>query len=143
VGDYFNTVDAQAKLRHDFDGLYELPSDQPALLSDIAATEATVNSYVGKRYAVPVTAADAVVFLKDICTCLFARKAYFRGPGSEIPEKVEKDSEMCIKQLVGISKGEITLGGAVAIPERPNGGADAIIVDGNAPEFKRDQMGGF
>jgi len=143
VADYIDTDDVKGRLKDDFDGLYELPSESDDLNTDIATVEATVKSYVAKRYALPITNDDALVILKSICLDLMEELAWGRGAGSEIPKKTAEKGERARKQLDHLAKGSMTLGGAVGLSERNSGGAEAIVVDGNDPEFTREQMTGF
>jgi len=143
MSNYFDSDDAANRLRDDLTGLYNLPEEDDDLASDIADIEALVNSYVGKRYETPVTDSTAISILKKLCLDLFAETAYMRTPGDELPKKVKDAADIARKQLKEISTGAITLAGATSLTERPSGGADAIIVDGNDPEFTRDDMEGF
>jgi len=143
MGDYFSQADAETRMRDHLTELYELPEEQTDLDADIDNVETTVNSYVGKRYAVPITSDTAIAFLKVLCLDLFEETAWHRGSGDELPKKVQTKADNARKQLELVSKGTITLGGATALTERQTGGADAIIVDGNTPEFDRDNMKGF
>ena len=143
MSSYFDFDDVERRLRGDLEALYELPGERAELDQDVEDVEAEVNAFVGKRYAVPVTSARAVAYLKKLCLDVFAETAWARGVGSELPEKVRKAAATARAQLEKIAKGVITLGGATSLQERPVGGAESIIVDGNDPEFTRDQMGGF
>jgi len=143
MGSYFDSDDVEGRLRDDFTSLYELPQDNQDLSDDILAVEAVVNSYVGRRYATPVTNATAIRLLKTICLDLMERKAWARGAGSTVPEKAQKAEDNAMKLLRDIGEGKITLAGATALAERTTGGAEAIIVDGNEPEFTRDDLEGF
>ena len=140
---YITQTDVEGRLKQNLQGLYALPEDQKDLDTDMASAEGVVNSFVGKRYAVPVTDATAVAFLKPVTLDIFAATAWARGQGDELPKKVKDAYDAAFKLLKDIAKGDITLGGATALAERPSGGAEAIIVDGNTPEFTREQMEGF
>ena len=141
--DYIDTDDATQRLRGDFGSLYDLPDDAVDLADDITAAESTVNAYVGRRYAVPVTNAVAVAFIKVVTLDIFEELAWSRGAGDELPARVTSRADRARKQLRDIADGIITLGGATAAAEQSSGGADAIVVDGNAPQFNRDHMEGF
>ena len=140
---YFDADDCRARLRAAFDSLYRLPDEAGDLDADIADVHAIVDAYVGKRYAIPVTVARAIAMLKTLSLDLFEERAWARGAGEEIPKKVTLRADVARKQLERIANGTITLAGATALTERQTGGADAVVVSGNSPEFTRTQMGGY
>lgn len=143
MGNYFDRADCANWLRDDYANLYNLPAEGAALDSDIALTEAEVDSYVGRRYETPITDATAMVSVKGWCRDLFLARAWVRGVGDEIPKKVGEAAATTRKALEMVSKGTITLAGAESITERPTGGADAIVVNGNDPIMERDDLTGF
>lgn len=141
--DYHTFADVEKRLRDDLSSLYDIPSERDDLDDDITATEAEVNSYVGRRYQTPVTDTSAVAYLKTICLDIFELRAWKRASGSKIPEKIQSAADHAYKQLMMIAEGKLTLGGAEDVTERQAGGSDAIITSGNLPQFDRDKMGGF
>lgn len=143
MSNYIDADDCRNKLRDDFDGLYELPAEQDDLTDDIANIEALADSYIGKRYAVPITNATALSVIKPICLDLFAERAYQRGSGPELTQKVKDAALEARRVLKDLALGVLTLAGAEGLSERPSGGADAIIVDGNTPEFTRTDLEGY
>jgi len=143
MGAYFTEDEAKGRLKADFASLYTLPADQVDLNTDMAAAESEVNGAVGKRYMVPITNPTALAFLKTIALDLFQARAWMRGDGDEIPKKVETQAKTARDRLVEIATGKTTLGGATSLPEPSTGGADAILAEGNPPEFTRTQMEGF
>jgi phage gp36-like protein len=143
MGAYMSGDDGRKALSDDFDSLYVLPDAQPDLDADIAAVEALINSHCGRRYLVPITNATAVLFLKALAIDLFLERAWGRGAGDEIPKKVSTRADAARHVLADVSKGLVTIGGATALTEQPTGGAEAIVVAGNAPEFTRSQMEGY
>ena len=140
---YLETADYEAALKDDFTSLYALPTDQADLDADIAAADSQVNAYLGKRYQVPITNATAVAYLKTLALDLFSERAWGRSAGDEIPKKVSTRADLARKTLADIAKGLVSVGGATALTEQPTGGAEAIVVSGNPPEFTRDKMEGF
>jgi phage gp36-like protein len=143
MSDYIDVADAQERLRDNLQALYELPAESVHLDNDLTGVEAIVDSSVGKRYVVPITNTTALTVIRVLCLDLFEERAWRRGHGDAIPEKVKTQADEARKMLENIAKGAITLAGATALTERQSGGADAIVVDGNEPEFKRDDMQGF
>jgi len=142
MGDYIVQADIERRLRDHFDSLYDLPTDADDLDQDITSVEAEANAFLGRRYQVPVTATQAVRYVKKICLDLAEETAYARGESPELPEKIKRQADNARKQLTMIAEGKISLG-AASVPERQNGGAAAIIVDADDPEFTRDRMKGF
>jgi phage gp36-like protein len=143
MGSYFAQSHVENRLQAQFQKLYRLPDQLDDLNQDIADVDAEINAYVGRRYAVPVSDGMAVAFLRPIGLDLIEERAWRRGASPEIPKKVAEAAEEARAKLKGIARGEISLGGATAPAERSTGGAEAIVVEGNVPEFTRTQMEGF
>lgn len=143
MANYITEASCRNRLPDDFDNLYDLPGAQDDLTQDIEGVEGMVDSYVGKRYEVPVTATRALLLVVPLVLDLFAERAFGRGAGSEIPKKISDSADTARKMLKEIAAGSMTLAGATGLTERPSGGADAILVDGNAPEFTRTDMEGY
>jgi len=143
VSNYIQQGDCEDRLSAAFKSLYKLPADKDKLADDVDYAEGVVDGYVGKRYVVPVTDETALRVIVGLTLDVFERRAYGRAAGSKIPEKVTEAAQAAMKTLHDIATGVVTVGGATAIAEREDGGNEAIIVDGNDPEFNRDNMGGF
>lgn len=142
MSSYITTADAQKRMRDEFGRLYDLPLQQSDLDEDILAAEAIVNSYLGARYTIPVTASDALAIIKTIALDLLEELAYLRAAGDQIPEKVKERADVARQQLEKIADGSMTLAGAAAA-QSASSGSSVAVVDGNDPQFTRDQMGGF
>ena len=102
---------------------------------DLAESGAELNGYLAKRYAVPVTAPDALILLRAWELDLAVERAYLRPGGSEIPEKTVRQN------LRDIAKGSMVLP-ADAL-ENQNSAGGSVFVTGNDPEFTRDKMAGY
>jgi phage gp36-like protein len=122
---------------------YKLPDQQALLDEDLASVEGVVNSYVGKRYAVPVTDPTALTVLLPLAKDLLAERAAGHGAGSELQAKITQAADRARTFLEAVASGAVTLAGATALTERTSGGAEAIVVEGNAPEFTHDKLKGF
>ena len=144
MSDYLTTEACQGQLRDAFPRLFALPADQAVLDDAIARVEATVNGYVGKRYVVPVTTpTEAVTLLRGLALALFAELAYqTRAAGSESPKKITDAADTARRQLADISKGTLSLAGAMA-PESQEAGASVLIAPTAPPEFTRQDLEGF
>jgi phage gp36-like protein len=123
--------------------LYKLPDEQVTLEADLAKAEAMVDSFVGRRYATPVTAAAALVILEGLTLDLFAELAYRRGSNSELPLKIKDAAKHARDFLAQVAKGEVTLAGATTVTESDDAGAGAIVLNGNEPQFDAANMGGY
>lgn len=142
MGDYLQQADVQGRLKAAFARLYDLPADATDLAADIAAAEALCNASVGKRYVVPVTNSAALPLIRSLALDLFEEKAWRRGAGTEIPEKVRGAADVARHQLEQIAKGLLSLAGA-DVAENPTAGASAQLVAGNAPQFTHTDLEGF
>lgn len=143
MGAYITDAEVQQRLRNDFPALYDLPSQQADLTADIAAAEAIVNSYLGRRYTIPVTNSTALTAVKPLCMALLEEIGHRRGIGAEIPEKVKDAAEVARKQLEAIAAGTMTLAGADAATSPAGTSESVAVVEGNPPEFNRDNMEGY
>ena len=140
---YIEQSDVEQRLRDNLAALYNLPTEQGDLDADIASAEALVDSYLGRRYAVPVTSNEAQNVLKVLSLALFEELAWSRAIGEELPKKVWDAANTARKQLEQISRGEISLAGA-DVTESAGGSSSAVaVVSGNDPEFTRQKMEGF
>lgn len=139
---YLTGADIEGRLKDNFSRLYDLPADQSDLDRDVEAVEALVHSFVGRRYQVPVTDATAVTVVKALALDLAEELAWRRGSGSEIPKKVRDAADIARRNLEAIAAGRMTLAGA-SPAENDAAGAAGILVDGNAPQFRRKDLEGF
>ena len=108
---------------------------------DLAESGAELNGYLAKRYAVPVTAPDALLLLRAWELDLAVERAYLRPGGSEIPEKYKTRAATVRQNLRDIAKGSMVLP-ADAL-ENQNSAGGSVFVTGNDPEFTRDKMAGY
>jgi phage gp36-like protein len=137
------TTIAEGRLKAETLGrLYALPGEQADLDRDLATAEALVNSYVGKRAALPVTDADAIIVLREHALSIFAQIAWRRSQSQTVPEKVADASDAAIAWLKDYAKGLVTLAGA-DLPPPDNGIEGAIIIEGEDPVFNRANMQGI
>ena len=143
MASYIGITEVKGRLKDNFASLYRLPAEQADLTSDIEASEAEVNASIGRRYALPITNAAALAWIRTLALDIFEARAWKRSQGDEIPKKIETCAKTARDQLADIAAGKVTIGGADGLAEAPQGGAECVVIDGNAPEFTRDQMEGF
>ncbi len=142
MADYITSADLQGRLKDNFSRLYDLPADQADLDADLDGVEALVNSFLGRRYQVPVADTSALRVVKALALDLAEELAWRRGTGSEIPKKVSEAADTARRHLESIAAGKMTLAG-VAAAENTAAGAEAILVSGNEPQFTRSDLEGF
>ena len=107
---------------------------------DLGAASAEIDGYVGVRYTVPVTSAQALPLLKSWCLTLCEELAWARS-GRDIPEWVKERVKAVREQLARVAAGTFSLAGA-DVPGTETGGGIALI-EGEAPVFGRSRMRGL
>lgn len=142
MADYIRAADYQGRLKDSLARLYKLPDEQADLDSDVAAAESEVNAYVGARLAIPVTDARAAALLRKLSLDLFEEKAWSRGKGDALPQKITDQAKAARELLDKIASGKVSVAGAANLTEQ-SAGADAILVDGPDPEFTAEKMEGY
>jgi len=147
MGSYITRTDVEARLRRNYETLYTPKGDSVVDTSvvdaDIESAEATVESAVGTRYALPVTDAAALRVMKAWSLTLLEELAYGAVPGREIPANVESRVERVYKLLEGVRTGKVELpftGTAPAAEERED---SVALVQIETPEFTRTKLEGF
>ncbi|MFA6842955.1 MAG: phage protein Gp36 family protein [Bacilli bacterium] len=118
-------------------------NNEPAALEDLAQASAEIDAYLGGRYFVPVTAAASLVLLTEWNLTLAEEKAYARGGGSSIPEKVIRRVDAVRKQLRDAASGLLRLPGAAEAGASGSGGAGAVLIEIETPVFGRKKMKGY
>ena len=137
---YATTEDLEQRLgEQKFKAIYRDDTEKP--FDDLAESGAELNGYLAKRYAVPVTAPDALILLRAWELDLAVERAYLRPGGSEIPEKYKTRAATVRQNLRDIAKGSMVLP-ADAL-ENQNSAGGSVFVTGNEPEFTRDKMAGY
>ncbi len=110
--------------------------NQPRVDDAILKAEALIDSYCGKRYLVPFTAAPIIV--KDLAATIARYKLYSRRAlVSDDMAALYKDA---VKTLTDISLGKASLG----VDPIPQGSSEVGgVISGPERIFGRDKMGGF
>lgn len=94
-----------------------------------------MNSYLGRRYAVPLASIPNDVKIK--CVMI----AYYRLHRDSVPEKVRKDYEDALRWLRDVSTGVVVLD--VDLAPAPAGSSDGAEIEAPDRIFATDKMGGF
>lgn len=115
-------------------------ADEAKVTDARLGAEAEVNSYLGRRYRVPVdvtTDADIAVCLKSLTLDLVEFRLHARRP--PVPQDVRLKREAAIKWLQQIASGAALLPSAVEIPGHDSGG---IVSEFIHPEriMSREQL---
>lgn len=118
-----------------FDEIY---SEEAAALNDLTDAEAEINGCIGRRYAVPVTAAASLPLLKGWTLTLAEERAYARAAGAEYSGKVSSRAAQVRKYLEEIRSGLFLL------PDAAENGTNVFTLHQSDPEvFGRENMVGF
>lgn len=139
---YAAAADLALRLGRRYTELYRDYAD--AAVEDLAQAAAEIDAYLGGRYAVPVTAAAALVLLQDWNLTLAEEKAYARaGGGVETPEKVIRRVDAARKALRDAASGLLRLPGAAEAAAAGAGAAGAVVIEIEPPIFGRKRMKGY
>lgn len=110
--------------------------DQPTIDRAIADTDAVIDAYLAKRYALPLTPAQPLV--KDLALAI----AFWKLHGHTPDPKVEADYKEALRQLQQLATGTMVLA-AAGVPEAGGtGGTGARITDRERP-FTEGNLKGF
>lgn len=116
----------------------EIYPDETDAATDLADAEAEINGCIGRRYAIPVTAAASLPLLKGWTLTLAEERAYARAAGADYSEKVSSRVAQVRKYLEEIRSGLFLL------PDATENGANVFTLHQSDPEvFGRDNMEGF
>lgn len=112
-------------------------SSKLAAVNDaIDASESEVDSYLGRRYTVPLSSPPEVVV--DAAGALTVERLYLRGHGA--PDKVSDRAAQVRDWLRDISKGAAALPDQPAIPTEDTG-SGVVTVEAEDRELTRDNLG--
>jgi len=134
---YATTADLKSRLGDIYDAIYERDADAE---EDLADAQAETDGCIGRRYRVPVTAAESLPLLKGWVLTLCEERSYSRAAGSSYAEKVAARVAQVRKYLEAVMRGEFTLPGA---EEQNSGSGMTSTVAGDPPIFTRDGMRGY
>lgn len=115
-------------------------ADESKVTQARVAAEAEVNSYVGRRYAVPVSTAgqgDVAAALLAVTVDLAEHRLYERRP--PVPEDVRRRREAAIQWLEAVASGAVVLPASVELAEA--GGR--VTVSGRGRVLTREEMERF
>ena len=120
-----------------FDEIY--PSGAGAL-EDLTDAQAEVDGCISRRYAIPVTSAQALPLLKGWTLTLCEERSYSRAAGSGYAEKVTSRVAQVRKYLADAAAGTFSLPGAA---EKSGDASGISMVAGDPPIFTRDSLEGY
>lgn len=130
----------------DEDILIDLTDDADAGIVDagtvtraIADADAEIDSYCGKRYAVPFSTVPAIIRKVSVEIAIY--NLYGRRRGA--PEDREKRYNNAVRLLSGVSKGDVSLGENDPDGSPPETRAPEMATTNPARVFSRSKMSGF
>ena len=132
---YATPEDLNTRLASFFEQLYPVPD---IAVADLAAAAAEVDAIAGVRYALPLVPEELV---KNWTLTLAEELAWSRSSPGKLPENVIDRVAAVRKQLEMLSAGKLVLASQVESPV--SGSASSVIVEGNDPQFTRDQLRGY
>jgi phage gp36-like protein len=115
-------------------------ADEAKVIAARQAAEGEVNSYLGRRYAVPVDTAaheELGAVLKGITLDLVAYRLHSRHP--PVPSDVHAAYSAAIKWLEGIASGRLVLPTVDELPSNPANGFPAAVT-GPSRVLSREEM---
>lgn len=107
-----------------------------AVNNAIDASESEVDSYIGRRYTVPLTSPPDVVV--DAAGVLTVERLYLRGHGA--PDKVTDRAAQVRQWLLNVSKGDAALPDQDLVPTE-TGATGAVEIEAEDRELTRDTLG--
>lgn len=102
----------------------------------IADTDATIDAYLSKRYALPLAPAQPLV--RDIALVIAFWKLHTHAPDP----KVEADYREALRQLQQLAQGTMLLA-AAGVPEAAGTGGTGARLTDRARPFTEDNLRGF
>ena len=118
--------------------------DQDVITEHRAGAEALVDSYLAKRYQVPIDTAvytHVAELLKskalDVCVYELRKR---RPP---VPDDVTKAYESVVAWLTAVAAGDVDLPAVAAALPAPTTSGPVAVVDGSARVFSRDKTEGL
>ncbi|OGP61826.1 MAG: hypothetical protein A2V67_04870 [Deltaproteobacteria bacterium RBG_13_61_14] len=141
MGSYIDKSDLDLALsRAELTGLTDdegagIPNDE-VIARAIADAEALVESYAGKRYAVPLSSATAMV--KRLCVVIARFNLCDRR--RNMPESVRETYQDAIKLLQDVSTGKAKLDGLSEAESASGKVTSAGVVDGGERIFDRQKL---
>lgn len=110
--------------------------DSGVVAAALAAADAQVDSYIGKRHRLPL--AETPPRITDVAADI----AYFKLFRNDPPEYVRTAYEDAMKFLRDVSRGEAVIEYGVG-GEEPAPAGDVVLTSGPERTFSRDKLEGF
>lgn len=94
----------------------------------IARASAVIDGFASARYQIPLT---PTALVEDWALAIAELELYKRGPGSQIPEKIQDSYHAAIAQLADLAQGKIGTGGELIakaiVPVYVEGGRVSVL----------------
>lgn len=114
----------------------DLVNDTQTLDMRIEDADSTIDGFLGKNYAVPITSVKSLLAIKPLA-CDIVRYLLW---DDNAPVEVRTRYEDAIGRLKDYAKGVMVLPEAEAAPQNPSGGVDYIAEE---RLFSRESLSGF
>lgn len=141
---YSSVTKLKKRLRGFYDQLYLDPDtdqvDDTLAEEDLTNASAEVDASAAVRYAIPVTAADALALVDNWALTLAEELAWKRGATGKTPEGTQNRVDVVRKALERLADGKIKLPGATEDSAAVGG---SVITQCDTPVFTREKMEGF
>ena len=142
---YAEIADLRLRLSELYSGVYitvdGAPMDTEAQ-ADLDAAAAEIDSFLGSRYVVPVSAPAVLPLLKSWAVTLAEELAWSRSGKPETPKGVADRVGNVRRMLQAIADGKQSLPGAEEKSAAEDGGGVALFAAAE-PVFTRQKMKGF
>ena len=112
---------------------------QSFLDADRDEAEQLIDTFIGHRYAVPVTDASAVVLLRGMVVDLVLYKGYRRQGDGEVSETIQTGFENTVERLKDIRDGRMKLTGVAESQDAESPEAQ-IFATANTPKFTESNL---
>jgi phage gp36-like protein len=103
----------------------------------LADASAEMDSYLARRYALPLASTPTV--LVRVCADL----ARYQLCGDKVPESVRQRYVDAVALLKRLATGEVALGGGEALAVAPGGAGQAVALRTRARQFGPEQLAGY
>ncbi len=115
-------------------------ADEDKVTEARLAAEGEVNSYLGRRYAVPVNVTgdeELAGVLKSVALDLVEYRLHARRP--PVPEETRRKRDSAVRWLLRAASGEVVLPAGSELPTNPAGGITGEVT-GSARVMSREEL---
>lgn len=103
-------------------------TDSTSVDGIIARASAVIDGFASARYQIPL---EPTALVEDWALAIAELELYKRGPGSQVPEKIQDSYHTAIAQLADLAQGKIGTGGVLTakgiVPICVEGGRESVL----------------